>query len=99
MKYVVDIDGTICEEVGSVIGRTPYIDRINQINKLYDEGHTIVYMTARGLHSGRGESYYRSITEEQLKMWGCKYHELSFKTHDADLFIDDKAISAKDFFK
>ena len=99
MKYVVDIDGTICEEVGSVIGRTPYIDRINQINKLYDEGHTIVYMTARGLNSGRGESYYRPITEEQLKMWGCKYHELSFKTHDADLFIDDKAISVKDFFK
>jgi len=98
MKYVVDIDGTICKEVGSVIGRTPYIDRINQINKLYDEGHTIVYMTARGLHSGKGEAYYRPITEKQLKLWGCKYHELSFKNHDADLFIDDKAISAKDFF-
>tara|TARA_R110000765_G_scaffold252651_5_gene353936 strand:+ start:1199 stop:1480 length:282 start_codon:yes stop_codon:yes gene_type:complete len=55
MKYVVDIDGTVCKEVGSVIGRTPYIDRINQINKLYDEGHTIVYMTARGLNSGRGD--------------------------------------------
>ena len=99
MKYLVDIDGTICKEEGDVISRKPYIERINKINKLYDEGHEIVYMTARGLKSGRGETYYRPITEEQLKSWGCKYHELSFKIHDADFFIDDKGISDTDFFK
>tara|TARA_Y100000361_G_C11139322_1_gene334055 strand:- start:406 stop:705 length:300 start_codon:yes stop_codon:yes gene_type:complete len=99
MKYVFDIDGTICKEEGDVISRKPYIERINKINKLYDEGHEIVYMTARGLKSGRGETYYRPITEEQLKSWGCKYHELSFKIHDADFFIDDKGISDTDFFK
>lgn len=98
MKYVFDIDGTICKEEGDVISRKPYIERINKINKLYDEGHEIVYMTARGLKSGRGETYYRPITEEQLKSWGCKYHELSFKIHDADFFIDDKGINDKDFF-
>jgi len=99
MKYVFDIDGTICKEEGEVIGREPYTDRIEQINKLYGDGHTIVYMTARGLMSGRGETYYRVITEEQLKLWGCKYHELSFEKHDADLFIDDKARNSEDFFK
>ena len=99
MKYVFDIDGTICKEEGDVISRKPYIERINKINKLYDEVHEIVYMTARGLKSGRGETYYRPITEEQLKSWGCKYHELSFKIHDADFFIDDKGISDTDFFK
>ena len=99
MKYVFDIDGTICKEEGDVISRKPYIERINKINKLYDEGHEIVYMTARGLKSGRGETYYRPITEEQLKSCGCKYHELSFKIHDADFFIDDKGISDTDFFK
>ena len=99
MKYVFDIDGTICKEEGDVISRKPYIERINKINKLYDEGHEIVYMTARGLKSGRGETYYRPITEKQLKSWGCKYHELSFKIHDADFFIDDKGISDTDFFK
>ena len=25
MKYVIDIDGTICKEVGEVIGREPYL--------------------------------------------------------------------------
>jgi uncharacterized HAD superfamily protein len=98
MKYVIDIDGTICIEDGKVVGRSPYKDRIKQINTLYDEGHTIVYITARGLESGRGETHYRPITEQQLKEWGCKYHELSFKNHDADIFIDDKAINSEDFF-
>ena len=98
MKYVIDIDGTICEEVGEVIGRTPYLDRIAQINKLYDEGHTIVFYTARGLKSGRGEKHYRPITEQQLKEWGVKYHELCFKGHNGDYFIDDRGINAEDFF-
>ena len=46
------------------------MDRIEKINKLYDEGHTIIYYTARGLKSGRGEQHYRPITEQQLKEWG-----------------------------
>ena len=98
MKYVIDIDGTICKEVGEVIGREPYMDRIEKINKLYDNGHTIVYYTARGLKSGRGEQHYRPITEQQLKEWGVKYHELCFKGHNGDYFIDDRGINAEDFF-
>ena len=98
MIYVIDIDGTICEEVGEVIGRPPYKDRIEYINKLYDDGHTIIYTTARGIKSGRGEEHYRPITEQQLKEWGCKYHELTFKSHDADVFIDDKAMYPEEFF-
>ena len=98
MKYVIDIDGTICKEVGEVIGREPYMDRIAKINKLYDEGHTIVFYTARGLKSGRGEQHYRPITEQQLKEWGVKYHELCFKGHNGDYFIDDRGVSAEEFF-
>ena len=40
-----------------------------------------------------------AVIEQQLKEWGCKYHELVFKSHDADIFIDDKAINVKDFFE
>ena len=98
-NYLIDIDGTICKEVGEVIGREPYVDRIEKINKLYDEGHTIVFYTARGLKSGRGEQHYRPITEQQLKEWGVKYHELCFKGHNGDYFIDDRGINAEDFFK
>jgi hypothetical protein len=98
MKYVIDIDGTICEEDGPVIYREPYLNRIKKINKLYDEGHTIIYWTARGLKSGRGETYYRPITEKQLRKWGCKYHQLFFKPVDADYFIDDKILQIGEFF-
>lgn len=98
MKYVIDIDNTICKEEGPVIDRQPYLKRIAFINSLYDQGNQIVYHTARGLKSGRGEAYYRPITEAQLEKWGAKYHELNFKNHDADYYIDDKMLSLKDFF-
>lgn len=98
MKYVIDIDGTICIDSGSVETRTPFYERIAYFNNLYEEGNTIVYHTARGLKSGKGEKYYRPITEKQLKDWGVKYHELSFKNHDADVFIDDKCINVNDIF-
>tara|TARA_R110000751_G_scaffold286066_1_gene390463 strand:- start:411 stop:734 length:324 start_codon:yes stop_codon:yes gene_type:complete len=99
MKFVIDIDNTICREEGPVITREPFKDRIEQINKLYDEGHEIVFNTARGLKSGRGEEYYRPITESQLELWGCKYHELCFKQHDTTFYIDDKNRYPNEFFK
>jgi hypothetical protein len=98
MKYVIDIDDTICREEGPVISRKPFLDRIAKINKLYDEGHEIVFHTARGLKSGRGEAYYRPITESQLELWGAKYHSLCFKQHDATYYIDDKNLDNNDFF-
>ena len=96
MKYVIDIDGTICEEVGEVIGRTPYLDRIAQINKLYDEGHTIVYWTARGCHSGED---YTDLTKQQFLEWGVKYHDLQVgnKPH-FDMYICDKSFNSESFF-
>ena len=52
MKYVIDIDGTICNEVLKPNGKKDYelhepmMNRIEKVNKLYDAGHTIKYMTA-----------------------------------------------------
>ena len=88
MKYVIDIDGTICKEEGDVIGREPYKNRILQINKLYDEGHEITYWTARGSVTGID---WGLETEIQLEDWGCKYHKLSVGEKPAyDLLICDK---------
>ena len=95
MKYVIDIDGTICEEVGEVIGRTPYLDRIAQINKLYDEGHTVVYWTARGSKTGAD---WQELTERQLVEWGAKNHGVKLGKPHFDKYICDKSINSERYF-
>ena len=48
--YVFDIDGTICTITdGDYETAKPLQARIDQINKLYDEGHEINFLTARGM--------------------------------------------------
>ena len=103
--YVIDIDGTICDwEPGRDYTLSqPFEDRIKVLNKLYDQGHTIKYFTARGMgrYAGRSdkaiESFY-AITETQLDRWGCKYHQLILGKPSADYYIDDKGIEANEFF-
>jgi hypothetical protein len=99
MKYIIDIDNTICKEEGPVINRKPWTDRVEKINQLYDDGHIIIFYTARGNKSGRGEEYYGPITKAQLSAWGVKYHELYFKPFDGDIFIDDRSVHPDEFFK
>ena len=108
MKYVIDIDGTICTPT---VGRDystaqPWKDRIDKLNKLYDEGHEIIYFTARGMGrfdgdpnaSVKASALLFDLTESQLKTWGCKYQELILGKPHADYFIDDKGINSDDFF-
>ena len=96
MIYVIDIDGTICNTVDGMYNSShPYSLRIDFVNKLYDEGHTIIYWTARGGNSGLDWS---DLTKQQLDSWGCKYHELRMKKPVYDVWVDDKAINDKAFF-
>ena len=92
MLIYVDIDGTICKAPSSrstYLDAVPIQENIGKINKLYDEGNTIVYWTGRGNSTGIDWS---AITEIQLKVWKCKYHQLIMKQKPAfDLLIDDKA--------
>ena len=97
---MVDIDDTICyynENVsqGDYSKAKPYYDRISKINSLYDEGHTIIYWTARGTMSNIN---WFKITQEQLTSWECKYHELRMNKPAYDLFIDDKNVESKTYF-
>ena len=93
----VDIDETICHRESSVdFGVThdytkalPIVENIEKINKLYDEGNTIVYRTARG---SRKQIDWRELTKKQLRKWGAKYHELRGDKPFYDLFIEDKAL-------
>lgn len=86
----VDIDGTICTIARPYSDTKPVASHIEKINKLYDEGHTIIYYTARGAAS---KVDYSDLTEKQLKDWGCKYHNLIMNhKSDYDLYICDKSI-------
>jgi len=107
MKYVIDIDGTICKNGDcsscQYEGSTPYLKRIEKINKLYDEGHIIKYFTARGMgryndDSEKAKEKFYELTKMQLDIWGCKYHELILGKPSADYYIDDKGINDNDFF-
>ena len=98
----VDIDETICHYLTEdkhkprdYTQAIPYPERIERINKLHDEGHTIVYWTARG--SVTQINWFR-LTHSQLTGWGARFHELRMGKPAYDLFIDDKNVEADTFF-
>lgn len=100
--YVIDLDHTLCDTPKNESGNwdytnaVPFIKRIEKVNKLKDEGNTIIIETARGSVSGRD---WFSVTEKQLLKWGLKYDKLRVGTKFAgDYFIDDKGINSEDFF-
>ena len=105
MVYVVDIDGTICTLAvnNDYKSSKPFKDRIKRINDLYDEGNTIIYFTARGMGRHKNnprkaiQEFY-SVTEQRLKEWGAKYHDLILGKPAGDVYIDDKAAEANEFF-
>lgn len=104
LRYIFDVDGTICNDThGLYENCQPYRDRIKQINKLYSEGHEIIFQTARGMGSTNGdqkaaiEKYYE-FTKKQLDAWGCLYHKLYLGKPSGDIYIDDKCENADDYF-
>lgn len=104
MKYCFDIDGTLCYTPNNELGKPDYVNAqpfpfmVEQVNRLYDEGHYVIMQTARGKGSGIDWTDY---TKGQLDKWGYKYHELfpMFCKPTADIFIDDKGINVEDWKK
>ena len=97
MNYCFDIDGTICTNTnGEYEKAQPLTNRIKIINNLFDKGHQIIMFTARGSTTNFD---WTDLTRQQLKEWGVNYHKLIFGKPDADIFVDDKAISDKLFFE
>ena len=105
MRYVIDIDGTICtNENGNYNFAKPYFDRIQKINELYDSGHTIILFTARGMgrsDNNRAKAYeqFYDLTLEQISKWNVKFHKLILGKPSGDIYIDDKGINANEFFQ
>lgn len=104
MTYVFDIDGTICTITdGDYANAEPLQDRIEKVNALYDEGHTIIFQTARGMGRTRNNAehawqLFYVFTYEQLKNWGVKFHSLFLGKPAGDIYVDDKGIKDEDFF-
>ena len=96
MIIYIDIDETIClsPENRNYSQAVPITKNIEKANKLYEDGHTIIFWTARGTGSGID---WQEVTENQLQEWGVKYHELKLGKPIYDLFIDDKNMNTADW--
>jgi hypothetical protein len=71
-NYLIDIDGTICDDIPNeeperMATAEIYPDALITLNKWYDEGHIIFFFTSR-------TEAHREITEKWLNKFGFKYH-------------------------
>jgi hypothetical protein len=102
--YVFDIDGTICINSNSEYEKSvPLQDRIDKINQIFDDGHTVIFQTARGMgRSGNSAAYankaFYEFTKKQLDSWGVKYHSLFLGKPAGDVYVDDRGVADEDFF-
>lgn len=75
-NYLIDIDGTITEDVPNEEPErmetcAPFPDALETLNKWYDEGHIITFFTSR-------TEEHREVTEKWLNKHGFKYHGILF---------------------
>lgn len=95
--YCFDLDNTLClSNPDDYADSTPITERINIVNRLFEDGHTIIIHTARGSLTGLD---LWDLTSSQLQNWGVKHHALQLGKPYADFYVDDKAIRDVDFFK
>tara|TARA_B100001250_G_scaffold169750_1_gene146209 strand:- start:42904 stop:43200 length:297 start_codon:yes stop_codon:yes gene_type:complete len=95
--YCIDVDGTLCTKSEKDYTKAmPYKERIETVNKLYEEGNEIIIFTARGSLTGEN---WEDLTKKQLKDWNLKYSKLIFGKPGADYYIDDKAVDLFNWFK
>jgi len=96
MIYCFDLDGTLCSIEGDYMKAKPNKERIGTVNKLYEQGHTIIIDTGRG--SSTGKRWFKE-THKQLQSWGVKFHRLRVGVKvAADVYVDDKAKNDDEFF-
>jgi hypothetical protein len=96
-RIAFDLDNTLC--VGDpYIDAKPLTGMIEIVNQLYNEGHTIIIYTARGMSSCENAktaiNKYWHLTYSQLMKWGIKFHYLAMGKPNFDILIDDKAINS-----
>lgn len=73
-NYLIDIDGTICDDIPNeqperMATAELYPEALLTLNKWFDEGHIITFFTSR-------TEEHRLVTEKWLAENGFKYHGL-----------------------
>ena len=73
-NYLIDIDGTICDDIPNeqperMITANLYKDALLTLNSWYDQGHIITFFTSR-------IEEHRAVTQKWLDENGFKYHGL-----------------------
>lgn len=73
-NYLIDIDGTICEDIPNeeperMATAELYPDALKTLNSWFDQGHIITFFTSR-------TEEHRVVTEKWLDKYGFKYHGL-----------------------
>lgn len=73
-NYLIDIDGTICDDIPNeeperMATANEYPDALETLNRWYDLGHIITFFTSR-------VEEHREVTEKWLAEKGFKYHGL-----------------------
>ena len=92
MQIIIDLDGTICteEKTFSRSLSKPIEGAIESINKLHDEGHTII------IYSARSWQEYE-MTNHWLTLHKVKHDQLVMGKPIGDVWIDDRAIEFTDW--
>ena len=100
MRLCFDLDGTICENKlpnQSYEDVVPNKGMAELLQKLHQDGHYIIIMTARNmatLNNNVGQIIAKQgpIVISWLTKYNIPYDELLFGKPNADFFIDDKGI-------
>lgn len=92
MRYVFDLDGTICTQERSYDEARPIASVVEHVRRLHAEGHRIVIYTARGSETGID---WRDVTERQLEAWGVPFDLLMDGKPAGDFYIDDRAVNVR----
>lgn len=100
---IVDVDGTILNsENRDYVNATEIPDVILKLNKMHEEGWTVIYFTARGQLSKNGdfdriERENRPVLERWLKEHNVRYDYLLFHKPYGAWYVDDKNLTPDQF--
>lgn len=93
-NYLIDIDGTICEDIPNeeperMKTAQMLSGSLEKVNSLFEEGNIITFFTSR-------TEAHRQYTEEWLAQHGFKYHGIIFgkPRGGSYVWVDDREIEA-----